>query len=66
MQFTDQERTEIAAEHDRIAAGLFSEVERLEKLGKADQARRLWNQANDVADVADAARISSAALARVY
>ncbi|MFD4760879.1 hypothetical protein ACFWOJ_18895 [Streptomyces sp. NPDC058439] len=64
--FTDQERTSIAAEHDRIAARLWASVERLEKAGNLSQADRFRAQACDAEDLANAARTSSNALARLY
>lgn len=65
-RFTDAERSEIAAEHDRIADGLWPEVTKAEKAGNASLAIRLCNQACDAMDVAEAACKSSAALARLY
>lgn len=66
MQFTDQERAEIATEHDGIAARLWKEVTRLEEAGRLQQADQLRVQACDAEDVAEAARTSVSALARIY
>ena len=64
--WTDEERVEIADEHDRKAAFLWLAVERAEVAGNHHLARRLREQACDAMDVAECARISSAALARAY
>lgn len=64
--FTDQERAEIAAEQDRIAAYLWPKVESAEQSGRDSLAIRLRSQACDAEDLANAARESSAALARLY
>lgn len=64
--WTDEERAQIAAEHDRLATRLWPAVERAEAAGDQRLARRLREQACDAMDVAEAARISSAALARCY
>jgi hypothetical protein len=64
--FTDKERADTAAEQDRIAAGLWASVERLEKAGDLSKADRLRAQACDAEDLAEAARTSSDALARLY
>ncbi|MBB1252919.1 hypothetical protein H3146_05995 [Streptomyces sp. OF3] len=66
MQWTAEERAEIAAENDRIAACLWPQVEAAEKAGNVDLACRLRNFACDAEDVASAARVSSARLARIY
>lgn len=65
-EWTDEERAEIAAEHDKRAAELWPQVEAAETAGNLRLATRLRNFACDSEDVAAAARISSARLARFY
>jgi hypothetical protein len=64
--FTDAERIEIAAEHDKIASRLWKSVERAEARGDLALANRYRAHANDAQDLAEAARTSSASLARLY
>ncbi|MFI0900534.1 hypothetical protein [Streptomyces sp. NPDC020983] len=66
MDFTDDERGEIAAEHDQVAASLWPQVRDAERRGQVDLACRLRQMACDAMDVAQAARTSAAALSRVY
>lgn len=60
MEFTDAQRAEIAAEHDRLAAHLWPLVEKAEREGRGTAALRLRAQACDAEDIAEAA------LARLY
>lgn len=64
--WTDEERAEIATEHDGYADRQEKAADGLEAKGYHDAARRYRQLAQDNRDVADAARISSAFLARIY
>ncbi|MFF8784806.1 hypothetical protein [Streptomyces sp. NPDC015125] len=71
MDFTDQERAEIAIEQKAIAARLWPLVEKAEKGDNFDLAIRLRAQACDAEDLVHAAQIpdarrSNALLARIY
>ncbi|MFE2324623.1 hypothetical protein ACFXD5_12010 [Streptomyces sp. NPDC059385] len=65
--FTDEERAQIAAEQDAIAAKLWAQYERAQAADPVPGLEiRLWNQACEAERLAVAARHSSAALARLY
>ena len=65
--WTDEERTQIAAEQDAIAAKLWAQYERAQSSDTAPGYQlRLWNLAGEAERLAVAARHSSAALARLY
>lgn len=65
--WTDEERAQIAAEQDVIAAKLWAQYERAQNADHVPGLEiRLWNQASEAECLAKAARHSSAALARLY
>lgn len=71
VQFTDQERAEIATEYEAKAKYLWEQVERLEGRGDYSRADRLRAHACDAEDLVAAARIpdarlSNARLSRIY
>ncbi|MCZ1013978.1 hypothetical protein [Streptomyces noursei] len=71
VQFTDEERAEIATEYEAIAKRLWEQVERVEARGNYDLGGRLRAQACDAEALVEAARIpdarrANALLSRIY
>lgn len=64
--WTEQERAEIAADHDRRAAFMRQQASELTAAGYHRMAAEALQAAQKAKDVAVAARTSNSALARLY